>query len=431
MEEPHINSSVAPHGLTSVSEWTTGTSSEPLAFHSQNLVYQATIPICSPRAPEHLVSPPPSFPTSHTSILSSPYPSGTTSIPWGQHPSTCHDQSPLFNSSTYLELPTSTTKELWPLTNVYDYEANGGRELNTQTYDHTYIHVLPDQNDGRQGHSSNVYQYQRPVSSPVHDLPSHHPISEDDDPGFHSHSLPSHHTPYQLHQQSDYTSDLLIYSTLSLAQDHSPSTTVQHLGKSGESPHATVEAKDAHYHLIGGDGYFDGRHSWDHQNGHVEDSAQTATARTTEVQDVTSPDGSLLARSQSVSQPLAICPNSGHHSPSTSGSVRTSDQLTPATAYATPALPLQSIGSGSDQIQGGDSLTNSISSTQTNATAHRRPPGPESLPGRSRKRRGRFDDDKRDKVNRTRKLGACLVCRMQRNEVRIPRYLGISVVTAD
>lgn len=34
-----------------------------------------------------------------------------------------------------------------------------------------------------------------------------------------------------------------------------------------------------------------------------------------------------------------------------------------------------------------------------------------------RKKRGPFDQDKRDKVNKTRKRGACLVCRIQRNEV--------------
>jgi hypothetical protein len=35
-----------------------------------------------------------------------------------------------------------------------------------------------------------------------------------------------------------------------------------------------------------------------------------------------------------------------------------------------------------------------------------------------RKRRGPFNRDKREKVNKTRKRGACIVCKMQRNEVR-------------
>lgn len=221
--------------------------------------------------------------------------------------------------------------------------------------------------------------------------------------------MPSFH-PFQPQYPTLYpVSNLPSYCAPNLDSED-PCVTYHNPNMSGGLSYPNAGPEDPQQDLRQDDRYVGVVRAGDVENGVPHDIVQLSDVEETVVAEGTSTNGSTPTRAGFIRQHLSKSFSLGSRSVTNSG--RRGLVQSPA-HEAGPGLKygpvVGAIASDSYTSENEEASSHSNSITQEDTAASKKQP--------TRKYRSQFDQDKKDMVNRTRKIGACLVCRNQRNRV--------------
>jgi hypothetical protein len=354
-----------------------------------------------------LYHPSPLLPASH--IV--PYASETSPIAPGPLHHSPPYNTPSFQgvrttSANHLSHPSPNTLVPFPVPVLVHNNDDGTGPSRRHTHTWPYHEA-----DHIQGSTSQEYQWPAPsslgssgvsldvpVSPSDYFFPGHPRIPENEGP---RHLMPSFHT-FQSQYQTRYPD---FYCAL-IRDSKDPCVSYHNPNMSDGLYYPNTGLEDPRQGLRQDDGYVSVVRAGDAENGVPDDIVQLSDVEETVVAEGTSTNGSIPTRARFIRQHLSKSFSLG------SRSVASSSQggLVQSPAHQVgPGLKHGPIAPDSYTPVDEEASNYPISITQEDAAASKKQP--------ARKYRSQFDQDKKDMVNRTRQIGACLVCRNQRNRV--------------